>query len=99
MRKALRLLLVILGLVAFALAVWFGGPLIGIAGVFILAGVWSRVIVIGVVWGAVGLYYLIRWWRARRAEKALEAAIVPEGPAGDGEVLGEKMQEIGRAHV
>jgi type VI protein secretion system component VasK len=49
MRKALRLLLVILGLVAFALAVWFGGPLIGIAGVFILAGVWSRVIVIGVV--------------------------------------------------
>jgi len=93
MRKALRLLLVILGLVAFALAVWFGGPLIGIAGVFILAGVWSRVILIGVVWGAVGLYYLIRWWRARRAEKALEAAIVPEGPAGDGEVLGEKMQE------
>jgi len=93
MKRVLRITLILLGLVAFALAVWFGGPLIGIAGVFILAGVWARVIVIGVVCGVVGLYYLIRWWRARRAERALEEAIVPQGPAGDGEVLGEKMQE------
>ena len=93
MRRILRPLLIIVGLIAFALAVWFGGPLIGIAGVFILASVWSRLILIGLVWGAVGLFYLVRWWRRRRAEKALEQAIAPEGPTGDGEVLGEKLQE------
>ena len=93
MKRILRPLLIILGLVAFALAVWFGGPLVGIADVYILAGVWSRLLLIVLVWGTVGLFYLIRWLRRRRAEKALEEAIVPEGPTGDGEVLGEKLQE------
>jgi type VI secretion system protein ImpL len=93
MKKILSGLLIVLGLVAFALAVWFGGPLIGVAGVFPLAAIWSRLLMIGLVWGAVGLYYLIRWRRARRAERALEAAIAPEGPVGDGEVLGEKLHE------
>ncbi|MDD7971940.1 type VI secretion system membrane subunit TssM [Roseinatronobacter alkalisoli] len=93
MKRILRILLIVLALAAFAAAVWFAGPLLGFAERYPLSTVWARLLTIGLVWGAVGLYYGIRFWRARRAEKALEEAIIPAGPVGDGEVLGEKMQE------
>jgi type VI secretion system protein ImpL len=93
MKRIIRISVAILALLAFAAAVWFAGPLLGFAEKYPLAAVWARLLTIGVVWGGVGLYYGIRFWLARRAEKALEQAIIADGPVGDGEVLGEKMQE------
>lgn len=93
MKNILLTALVVLGLVAFALAVWFVGPLLGIAGNYPLDGVWPRLGLIGGLWAIVGAVYAFRWWRKRRAEAALQEAIAPAGPQGDGEVLGEKMRE------
>lgn len=93
MTRILRISLSVLALLAFAAAVWFAGPLLGFAERYPLSSVWARVLTIALVWGGVGLYYGIRFWLAHRAEKALEQAIVADGPVGDGEVLGEKMQE------
>ncbi len=93
MKRILRISLIVLGLLAFAAVIWFAGPLVGFADRYPLESIWSRVLTISVVWGGVGLYYGIRYWRARRAEKALEEAIIADGPTGDGEVLAEKMHE------
>lgn len=93
MKRILRISLIILGLLAFAAAVWLGGPMLGFAERYPLESIWSRLLIIGLLWGCVGLYYGIKFWRARRAEKALEEAIIADGPSGDGEVLAEKMQE------
>ncbi|SUZ31987.1 hypothetical protein ROE7235_01738 [Roseibaca ekhonensis] len=93
MKNILLAALVVLGLLAFALAIWFGGPLLGFAGNYPLEGLWSRIITIAVVWSIVAGVYAFKWWRKRRAEAALEEAIAPAGETGDGEVLGEKMHE------
>ena len=93
MKRIVRIALIVLGLLAFALAVWFAGPLLGFAERYPLEGVFARLVLIGLVWGVVGLIYGFRWWRRRRAEAALQEAIIPQGPTGDGAVLGEKMSE------
>ncbi|MDW6026577.1 type VI secretion system membrane subunit TssM [Mesorhizobium sp. BAC0120] len=82
------------GLLCFALAVWFGGPMLGIGDSRPLDPVWIRVTIIAVAVVLVGLFYAIRYWRKRRAEKAIEAALKTDDSAsGDGEVLAQRMGE------
>jgi type VI secretion system protein ImpL len=83
-----------LALLALILAVWFGGPMVGYAEVYPLEPVWPRLLIVVIVLLAVGGYYGIRYWRRRKAQKALEAAMAAtEGETGDARVLGERMTE------
>ncbi|WEX10854.1 type VI secretion system membrane subunit TssM [Chelativorans sp. AA-79] len=94
MKRWLYRIAIALGLLAFAAAVWFGGPLIGFGGVRPLEPVWLRLLLILLVLAAVGGFYGFRYWRKRRAEKALEAAVAEsEGQEGDARVLGQRMTE------
>lgn len=86
----MRVPLTILGLICFGVAVWYGGPMTGVE---FLAKVWARVTVISVVVGIFVLVWLIRWRRRRKAAKALEEALIPVEPVGDGKVLAERMSE------
>ena len=64
----------VVGLLAFALAVWFAGPLIGFGETRPLDSVWIRLAIIGFVAAVVGAVQGFRWWRRRRAAKATEGA-------------------------
>ncbi len=89
-RGLLRWTFLVLGLLAFCLAVWIGGPMTGWAP---LASVFWRAVIIGVVLALVALNLFIRWRRRVRAARELEEALIPVEPEGDGKVLAEKMQE------
>ncbi|MYZ50269.1 type VI secretion system membrane subunit TssM [Propylenella binzhouense] len=94
MRKWVARAAILLGLLAFALVVWFAGPLIGFAGVRLFEPVWVRLAIIGVAFAIAAIVFGIRYWRRRKAERALEAALVDqEAEDGDGKILGERMQE------
>ncbi|PSJ57017.1 type VI secretion system membrane subunit TssM [Kumtagia ephedrae] len=94
MRKWLIRTAIAVGLLAFAAAVWFAGPLVGYEDIRPFDPVWVRLLIIFVVFAAVGGFYGVRWWLRRRAAKALEAALAEsEGRQGDGKVLGERMAE------
>jgi len=83
-----------LALIAFLVAVWFGGPMIGFADVHPLEPLWPRLTIVIVTLLIVGGYYGIRYWRRRRAQKALEAAIAEtEAETSDSAVLSERMTE------
>ncbi len=84
----MRIPLIILGLIGFVAAVWFGGPMTGVA---VLASVWLRLTVIGVVLGILLFFWVLRIRRRRRAARELENALIPEVPEGDGKVLSERM--------
>ncbi len=81
-----------LGAVAFAVTVWFAGPLVGFGSALPFEPVWVRLSIIGLmvlallIWGALKLY------RRRRGQAALEKALIADAPAGDGAVLAERMQ-------
>ncbi|WP_308917896.1 type VI secretion system membrane subunit TssM [Jannaschia sp. LMIT008] len=85
-----RWVLTILGLIALIAGIWFGGPMTGLP---LLASLWFRLTCIGVIVGVILLIALVRYLRRRRAAKALESAIVPDAPVGDGKVLAERMQD------
>ncbi len=85
-----RWLLLILGLAAFGAAVWIGGPMTGWPP---LATTFWRLVILGTVCAFFLLVILLRWRQRVRAARALEAALVPPEPEGDGKVLAEKMQE------
>ncbi len=93
MKRILKHALVVIAVIAFALAVWFAGPLIGIGGSYPFDPVWVRLLLILPVVLIVATVYLIRWLRARKAEKALEDAIAEPQVTGDGEALGERMSD------
>ncbi|WP_274627915.1 type VI secretion system membrane subunit TssM [Arvimicrobium flavum] len=94
MRAWLVTIAIWLALVAFVLAVWFGGPMIGFGDVHPLEPVWPRALIIAIVLLCVGGYYGVRYWRKRKAQKALEAAVAEtEAATGDARVLGERMTE------
>ncbi|PTV95955.1 type VI secretion system protein ImpL [Rhodobacter aestuarii] len=82
--------LTILGLAGLCAAIWFGLPMTGRED---LSTVTFRAALIGGVLGLVVLIWLIRFILRRRAARRLEAAVVPSGPVGDGEVLSERMAE------
>lgn len=84
----MKMPIIILGLICFGLAVWFGGPMTGVA---FFAKVWVRVTVISVVVGVFILVWFIRWRRRRKGAKKLEEELIPVEPVGDGKELAERM--------
>ena len=92
MRAWLKILLVVLGLAAWTVLVWFAGPLIGFGGAHPFEPLWVRLTLIGLAVTVAAVWGLVGWLRRRRAQKAMEAALV-ETPRGDGEELGRRMGE------
>lgn len=84
---------IVLGLIAFALVVWFAFPLIGFGAARPFDAGWVRALIIAAVLLAVGITWAIRWRRARRAAQALEEAIAEPAAPGDSAVLSERMTE------
>ena len=83
-----------LALAGFAAAVWFAGPLIRFADARPLEPVWLRAAIIGVVVAIAVVYYGVRFWQRRKAQKALEAAIASAGDDdSDANVLEAGMNE------
>ncbi len=84
-----------LGLLALSAVVWWIGPLIAIGSARPLDGVWSRVLLIGLMW----LAWIARvaWvaWRSRRANAALLQGIAAGPSAADREaqVLAQRFRE------
>jgi len=87
----LKLALTVLGAVAFAITVWFAGPLIGFGSARPFEPVWVRLLIIGLLVLVIAVWGAVKLWRRRRGQAALEKALVAESPAGDGAVLAEKM--------
>jgi type VI secretion system protein ImpL len=89
-----RIPTVVLGLLCFGLVIWYVGPIIGIGDTYPLDPVWIRVTIIAVAVFVVLLVYAIRYWRKRRAARAIETALKTDDAAtGDGEVLAGRMAE------
>ncbi|MFD1881849.1 type VI secretion system membrane subunit TssM [Paracoccus pacificus] len=88
-QRWMRIPLMILGLLLFSLAVWFGLPMTGWDWA---ASIWWRAGIIGVVLSIFLIIALVRWRRRVRAARELEAALVPEEPVGDGKELAERME-------
>ena len=81
-------------LAGFCAAVWYAGPMVGFGDARPLEPVAIRATIIGVAVGLVALYYGIRFWLARRAQMALEAAIADaEGEGGDASILKARMND------
>jgi type VI secretion system protein ImpL len=94
MKRWLYRIGIVLGLIALVAAVWLGGPLVGFGDARPLSPVWARLLIILPVLVIVSLFYSIRYWRKRKAQKALEAAVAEaEGETGDARVLGERIKE------
>jgi type VI secretion system protein ImpL len=94
MKKWLFPAIIVIGLLAFALIVWFAFPLIGFGDVAPFESEWVRIAIILVVWLAVGLFYGVRWLLHRRQAKQLEEGLLAqtEGET-DSSVLNERMVE------
>jgi type VI secretion system protein ImpL len=91
--NGIRLIIMTVAIVCLCLSVWIGGPLIVIADDAPLASSLTRVLIIAAV-SVIFLGWLgFLFWRRRRAEKALEAALKPVGPTGDEQELSERMAE------
>ncbi|TGQ66163.1 type VI secretion system membrane subunit TssM [Mesorhizobium sp. M00.F.Ca.ET.186.01.1.1] len=93
MRWLLRLSSVI-ALAGFSAAVWFAGPLIRFADTRPLGPTWLRATIVGVIVAAVALFYGLRFWRTRKAQKALETAVArSDDRDDDSQVLEARMTE------
>ncbi|TRC93291.1 type VI secretion system membrane subunit TssM [Mesorhizobium sp. WSM4303] len=83
-----------LALAGFAAAVWFAGPLIRFAGARPLDPVWLRAVIIGFAVGTAVVIYAVRFWRRRKAQRALEAAMASaEDDGSDAKLLEARMNE------
>ncbi|WP_292634151.1 type VI secretion system membrane subunit TssM, partial [Mesorhizobium sp.] len=81
-------------LAGFSAAIWYAGPLIRFADTRPLGPVWLRATIIGVTVAALALFYGIRFWQRRKAQKALEAAIARSDERNDdSQVLEARMSE------
>ncbi|WP_116087304.1 type VI secretion system membrane subunit TssM [Tropicimonas sp. IMCC34011] len=92
-KKILLGTIIVLALVLWAIMVWFAFPLVGFGETRPFDPVWVRVALIAAVWVTVGIVYLVKFIRRRRAAKALEEAMTEPQVSDDGEVLSEKMGE------
>ncbi|BCG82036.1 type VI secretion system membrane subunit TssM [Mesorhizobium sp. 113-3-3] len=93
MRWGLRIFSVF-ALAGFSAAVWYAGPLIRFADTRPLGSVWLRALIIGVTVAVLALFYGIGFWQRRKAQKALEAAIVRSDERNDdAQVLEARMSE------
>ncbi|WFP62586.1 type VI secretion system membrane subunit TssM [Mesorhizobium sp. WSM4904] len=78
MRWVLRIFS-LLALAGFSAAVWYAGPLIRFADTRPLGSAWLRATIIGATVALLALFYGIRFRQGRKAQRALEKAVV----AGD----------------
>lgn len=93
MRWMLRIFSV-LALAGFSAAVWYAGPLLRFADTRPLGSVWLRALIIGLTVAVLALFYGIGFWQRRKAQKALEAAIVRSDERNDdAQVLEARMSE------
>jgi len=94
MKKWIVRTLVVLGVVAFAIVIWFAGPLIGYGDTRPLDGVFIRALIIFIAFSILILVYGIAWYRRRKAEKQLEEAL-KESEESDAEasILADKMTD------
>jgi len=93
MRWMLRLFS-LAALAGFSAAVWYAGPLIRFADTRPLGPVWLRTTIIGVTVTVLALFYGVRFWQRRKAQKALETAIVRSDERNDdSQVLEARMGE------
>ena len=95
MKRWIKAAAILIGVLMFVALIWFGGPLLGIGTARPLAGFWTRFIICALAVLAVALTYGIRFWRRRRAARALEAALTGDTGAvvDDGAELSTKMTE------
>ena len=89
--KWVKLALIIVGFLAFSAVVWFAGPLIGFGEAHPFDPVWVRALIIGLLALVLLVWGLIALLRRRKANAALEKAIVVDTPAGDGRELASRM--------
>lgn len=81
-------------LAGFAAAVWFAGPLVRFADTRPLGPVWLRATIIGVIVATLALFYGLRFWQARKAQKELEAVVAHNDDRDDdSRVLEARMNE------
>ncbi|NUS22163.1 MAG: type VI secretion system membrane subunit TssM, partial [Mesorhizobium sp.] len=81
-------------LAGFSAAVWYAGPLIRFADTHPLGPVWIRATIIGVTVAVLALFYGVRFWQRRKAQKALETAIARSDERNDdSQVLEARMSE------
>ncbi|TPI42916.1 type VI secretion system membrane subunit TssM [Mesorhizobium sp. B3-1-9] len=84
----------LLALAGFSAAVWYAGPLVRFADTRPFAPAWLRATIIGVTILALALFYGVRFWQRRKAQKALETAIVRSDERNDdSQVLEARMSE------
>lgn len=84
----------LLALAGFSAAVWYAGPLIRFADTRPLGPVWLRATIIGGSVALLALFYGIRLWQGRKAQKALERAIAQSDDRNDdSQVLEARMSE------
>ncbi|TPM22335.1 type VI secretion system membrane subunit TssM [Mesorhizobium sp. B2-3-6] len=84
----------VIALVGFAAAVWFAGPLIRFTEIRPLGPGWLRATIIGVILALLALFYALRFWKARKAQKALEAVVAHNDDRDDdSRVLEARMNE------
>ena len=81
-------------LAGFAAAVWFAGPLIRFADTRPLGPAWLRATIIGVVVATLALFYGLRFWQVRKAQKQLETVVAHNDDRDDdSRVLEARMNE------
>ncbi|SDA93770.1 type VI secretion system membrane subunit TssM [Mesorhizobium qingshengii] len=81
-------------LAGFASAVWFAGPLVRFADTRPLGPVWLRATIIGVMVAMLALFYGLRFWQARKAQKELETVVAHNDDRDDdSRVLEARMNE------
>jgi type VI secretion system protein ImpL len=91
--------LVLLGLVALALVIWFVGPLVAIGSWEPLESVLVRWIVIGLIFAIWGAFRLVGWWRVHHANAALLTQLAKEDGAAaphDKQLGAEEVAELRR---
>ncbi len=89
-----RRALIPLALAAFSAAIWFAGPMLAYGGYAPLEGFWTRVIIICLVWLTFAGVLAFRFYKRRKAQKALEASVADiQEETGDSEELSKRMDD------
>jgi type VI secretion system protein ImpL len=84
----------VIALAGFAAAVWFAGPLIRFADTRPLGPAWLRATIIGVIVATLAIFYGLRFWQTRKAQKALETVVArSDDRDDDSRVLEARMNE------
>jgi type VI secretion system protein ImpL len=89
-----KLVLVIIGFLAFSAVIFFAGPLIGFGDARPFDPLWVRLTIIGVVALILLVWGLLALLRRRKGQQGLEKALVADvPPTGDGRELAQRMTD------